>query len=90
MPEADIQSKPVIFLGVPDYNRIDYLIVDGSNMSEAIRDIWKRFDDLIAKSETAEAKALVEAIKLQTELLNLRIAPLEHHIAMLGHQLGNK
>ena len=59
-------------------------------MSDAIRDIWKRFDDLIAKSETAEAKALVEAIKLQTELLNLRIAPLEHHIAMLGRQLGSK
>lgn len=59
-------------------------------MSDAIRDIWKKFDDLIAKSETDEAKALVGAIKLQTELLNLRLVPLEHHIAALGRQLGSK
>ena len=47
-------------------------------MSEQIREILQRFDDLVDKAQTPEAKILVEAIKLQTQLINLRLAVLEH------------
>lgn len=56
-------------------------------MSQQIQEIWKRFDDLAAKAETADARLMIEAIRLQTELLNLRLAPLPHEIAaIVGRQ----
>ncbi len=55
-------------------------------MSDQVGDIWRRFDNIITKTSSPEAKAMVEAIKLQTELLNLRLAPLEHYLGALIHQ----
>lgn len=45
-------------------------------MSQEICEIWNRFDALIAKAESPDTKTLIEAIKLQSELLNTRLAPL--------------
>lgn len=47
-------------------------------MSSQIQDIWNRFDELIKNAETPEARMIGETTKLQTMLLNLRLAPIEH------------
>jgi hypothetical protein len=53
-------------------------------MSDQIRDIWKKFDEVAEKAdETDSNRVIVEAIRLQTELINLRLAGLPHEIAAI-------
>ena len=47
-------------------------------MSEDIRHIWDGFDILIGDAKTPELKAQIQAIKLQTQLINLRLAPIAY------------
>lgn len=54
-------------------------------MSNPIQNIWIRFDELIKSAETPEARMIAETAKLQAELLNLRLAPIEH---LLGRALN--
>ena len=49
-------------------------------MNSQIHDIWHRFDELIKSAETPEARMIAETTKLQSMLLNLRLAPIEHLI----------
>ena len=56
-------------------------------MNSPIQDIWKRFDKLIESAETPEARMIAETAKLQTELLNIRLAPLEHMGRMLNQPM---
>lgn len=46
--------------------------------SDMIRQIWPKFDDLIAKAESNETKLLIEALKLHAEIMNSRLAAIEH------------
>jgi hypothetical protein len=46
-------------------------------MSIDIHAIGRRFDDLAAKAESPDIKLLIEAIKLQTEMMNVRLAAIE-------------
>ncbi|WP_234775190.1 hypothetical protein [Paraburkholderia tropica] len=52
-------------------------------MTQQIRDIWKRFDELIGKTENDDTKLIIEALKAQAELINHRLAPLPAEIAAL-------
>ncbi len=47
-------------------------------MNSQIQDIWIRFDELIKKAETPEARMSGETAKLQAMLLNLRLMPIVH------------
>lgn len=47
-------------------------------MNAQIHDIWTRFDELIKTAETPEARMIAETTKLQSMLLDLRLAPIEH------------
>jgi hypothetical protein len=49
--------------------------------SDQIRQMWGKFDDLIGKAESPETKLLIEAIKVQTELMNIRLALIESNTA---------
>ncbi|SFB40124.1 hypothetical protein SAMN04515620_1673 [Collimonas sp. OK607] len=53
-------------------------------MTQQIQEIWKKFDVLIETAESPDTKLLIEAIKLQTELLNIRIAPMEHLLGTIA------
>jgi hypothetical protein len=53
-------------------------------MNGQIQSIWFRFDELIKNAETPEARMIAETAKLQAELLNLRLGPIEH---LLGRAL---
>jgi hypothetical protein len=46
--------------------------------SDVIRQIWPKFDDLIAKAESNETKLLIEALRLHAEVMNSRLAAIEH------------
>lgn len=56
-------------------------------MSDQIRDIWKKFDELAEKADSTDSnRMIVEAIRLQTELINLRLGALPHEIAAIVSQ----
>jgi predicted transcriptional regulator len=57
-------------------------------MSNEIRAMWPKFDELANKAQSTDTKILVEAIKLQTELLNMRLAPLEHLLGSIARGVG--
>lgn len=46
-------------------------------MSIDIRALGLRFDELATKAESPDIKLLIEAIKLQTEMMNLRLTAIE-------------
>lgn len=46
-------------------------------MSNEIRAMWPRFDELAAKTESADTKLLIEAIKIHAEIMNMRLAMIE-------------
>jgi hypothetical protein len=46
-------------------------------MSEEIRKIWPKFDDLAGQAANPDTKLIIEALKLQAELMNLRLAGIE-------------
>ncbi|MGF7131924.1 hypothetical protein P3T40_003407 [Paraburkholderia sp. EB58] len=52
-------------------------------MTQQIQDIWKRFDDLIAKGGNLDTKLIIEALKLHAELMNLRLGGLPHETAAI-------
>lgn len=52
-------------------------------MSEQIRRIWSDFDALFAAAETPEAKAQLQAVKLQTELINAGLAAIQAQLGIL-------
>ena len=47
-------------------------------MNTQIQNIWKHFDELIQNAKTPEAQMIAETAKLQAEIVNLRLAPIEH------------
>lgn len=55
-------------------------------MTQEIRDIWKKFDALIEKAESPDTKILIEAIKVQSELLNSRLAPLGDFLGAIARK----
>ncbi|MBF8177214.1 hypothetical protein [Herminiimonas contaminans] len=57
-------------------------------MSNEIREIWTRFDELIAKSANPDTSAVVQAIKLQTEFMNIRLAQMEQSLASIARGVG--
>lgn len=50
-------------------------------MTKDIRDVWPQFDALIVQTECAATKALIAAIRLQTELLDLHLSQIEVNTA---------
>lgn len=52
-------------------------------MSQQIQDIWKKFDAAIASAESPDTKAMIEALKAQAELTNMRLAMIEHSLGNL-------
>lgn len=46
-------------------------------MTTETPNIWHQFDTLIADAQSTDAKTLIAAMKLQSELLNLRLEQLE-------------
>lgn len=46
-----------------------------------IREMWGQFDALIASDISPDAKAIITAIRMQTELMNSRLAMIEHGVA---------
>lgn len=59
-------------------------------MSQQIQDVWKRFDELIGKAGNDDTRLIIEALKLQTELINLRLAPLPHEIGAFMARANSK
>jgi hypothetical protein len=57
-------------------------------MIDHVRDIFKRFDEAIASAQSGEAKAHLTAMKLQTELLNLRLGAIEHSLVAVARSAG--
>ncbi len=57
-------------------------------MTNEIRALWPRFDELAAKAESADMRLLIEAIKLQTELMNMRLGAIESLSAAQMRQAG--
>lgn len=55
-------------------------------MSNEIRAMWPRFDELAAKAESPDFRLLIEAIKLQTEMMNLRLGQIEMAAGALVRQ----
>lgn len=58
-------------------------------MSDQIRAIWPRFDELVGKTESADVRLIIEAIKLQTELMNMRLGAIESLTAAQMRQAGS-
>ena len=52
-----------------------------------IRAMWVKFDELIASDISADTKAIITAIKMQTELMNSRLAAIEHGTAAKARML---
>ena len=50
-------------------------------MSKHVRDIESQFDALIAQAGSADTKALIAALRLQTEYLDMRLAQIESNTA---------
>jgi hypothetical protein len=50
-------------------------------MGKNAHDVWPQFDALIAQAASAETKALIAAIRLQTEFLDLRLSQIESNTA---------
>lgn len=57
-------------------------------MSDEIRAIWPRFDELAAQTGSPDVRLIIEAMKLQTELMNMRLAAIESLNAALMRQAG--
>lgn len=57
-------------------------------MSDQIRAMWPRFDELAAKTKSADIRLIIEAIKLQTELMNMRLGAIESLTAAQMRQAG--
>lgn len=57
-------------------------------MSDQIRAMWPRFVELAAKTESADIRLIIEAIKLQTELMNMRLGAIESLTAAQMRQAG--
>ena len=55
-------------------------------MSNEIRAMWPRFDELAAKAESPDFRLLIEAIKLQTEMMNLRLGQIEMAAGAMARQ----
>jgi hypothetical protein len=49
-------------------------------MSQQIEAIWNKFDTAAAAATSPDMKALIEAMKAQTELLNLRLFGIEYSL----------
>lgn len=49
-----------------------------------IREMWGKFDDLIASDISPDAKAIISAIKMQTEIMNGRLAGVERSTGELA------
>ena len=45
-----------------------------------IRAMWGKFDELIASDISPDAKVIITAIRMQTELMNGRLAAIEHGV----------
>jgi len=52
-------------------------------MSNEIRAMWAQFDKLVESASGDDAKAIIAAIKLQTEFMNVRLVQIEMNT---GHQ----
>lgn len=46
--------------------------------------MWGKFDELIASDISPDAKAIISAIRMQTEIMNGRLAGVEHTTAALA------
>jgi hypothetical protein len=57
-------------------------------MNDEIRAMWPRFDELAAKAESADMRLPIEAIKLQTGLMNMRLGAIESLDAAQMRQAG--
>ena len=57
-------------------------------INNEIRAMWPRFDELAAKTESADIRLIIEAIKLQTELMNMRLGAIESLNAAQMRQAG--
>lgn len=57
-------------------------------MTDQIRAMWPRFDELAAKAESSDVRLIIEAIKLQSELMNMRLGAIESLNAAQMRQAG--
>ena len=55
-------------------------------MPDHIRRIWDEFDKLIDEAPTAEAKSMLQGLKLLAEMTNARLAPIEHLLGQIAVQ----
>jgi hypothetical protein len=55
----------------------NFQLEENKMSSDVIRQMWPKFDDLIAKAESNDIKVLIEALKLHAEMMNLRLAGIE-------------
>ena len=53
---------------------------------EHVRDLWNRYDALIGRATDEQTKLILEAMKLNAELLNGRLAPLENLLATIARK----
>ena len=45
--------------------------------TEAMKELWARFDDLASKSENEDVQFMIKAIKLHAEVVSSRLSALE-------------
>ncbi len=55
-------------------------------MTKDLGSVWMQFDTLIGQSESADTKALIAAIRLQTEFLNQRLSQIETNTGYQIHK----
>ncbi len=53
---------------------------------QQMQQIWKVFDSALEGAESNDTKHLVAALRAHAELMNTRLAPLEHLLAALIQQ----
>jgi hypothetical protein len=59
-------------------------------MNDQVRKNWNRFDELIGAAESPDTKAILEAIKMQTEMINLNLTGLAHVMTTIARSLPVK
>lgn len=53
---------------------------------EQMRALWAKYDDLIARATDEQTKLILEAMKLNAELLNGRLAPVENLLGIISRR----
>lgn len=59
-------------------------------MSEQIRQIWDKFDQLEKEAHDYDEIMNIKAMKIQTELINMRLASMESNLGMIVRLLSER